>query len=99
MAVLATKIKTANGIIEDPVAVYERGCCNQRIIIQTNEFRTDGRAATKSDGTLSGYWRVSFYGYIAGAAAIVIVGGGLYKSRGSIAQKSAAGIEPATNRL
>ena len=39
---------------------------------------SDNSRVTKAGGTLSDTG-VSFYGYIAGAAAVVIIGGGLYK--------------------
>ena len=72
--------KTANGIIEDPVAVYERGGAANPAHNNSGQTssRQTGRVATKVGGTLSDTG-VSFYGYIAGAAAVVIIGGGLYK--------------------
>lgn len=72
--------KTANGIIEDPVAVYERGGAANPAHNNSGQTssRQTGRVATKAGGTLSDTG-VSFYGYIAGAAAVVIIGGGLYK--------------------
>ena len=75
--------KTANGVIEDPVAVYERGGAanpahNNSGQTSSGRMGNNNSRVAKSGGILSDTG-VSFYGYIAGAAAVVIVGGGLYK--------------------
>lgn len=75
--------KTANGVIEDPVAVYERGGAanpahNSSGQTSSGQTGNNNSRATKSGGILSDTG-VSFYGYIAGAAVVAIIGGGLYK--------------------
>lgn len=72
---------TSNGVIDDPVAIYEQAGSNPAPANNGGGTAANGEA---KNGQAAGGNRlsdtgVSFYGYIAGAAAIVIIGGGLYK--------------------
>ena len=72
---------TSNGVIDDPVAIYEQAGSNPAPANNGGGTAANGEA---KNGQAAGGNRLSdtggnFYGYIAGAAAIAVIGGGLYK--------------------